>query len=99
MVLWCVGCVVVCLFVCLSVSVCVCVVCVRFVRCVRVVCALCARCVVWCGVEWGVVCCVWCVCGVWLVALTCGVWVDRLWFAFRDPVTVNQPDMTVVFVV
>ena len=55
----------------------------------------------WCGSDGFVV--VWlcgCVCGVcgqWLAALPCGVWVDRLWFAFRDTVTVKKQDMTVLF--
>ena len=31
-----------------------------------------------CGCVWGVACVVW-----YVVALACGVWVDRLWFAFR----------------
>ena len=58
----------------------------------------------WCGsdgfvVVWLVwlvwlVLCVLCMCGWLLVA--CG-WVDRLWFAFRDPVTVIIQDMTLVF--
>ena len=44
-----------------------------------------------------VVCgCVLCMCGQWLVALACGVCVHRLWFAFRDPVTVEKQDMIVV---
>ena len=65
---------------------------------------LCGCVVVWlCGwwdmlVVRGMLCvlCVLCMCGWWLVACGSGVWVDRLWFAFRDPVTVKKQDMTVV---
>ena len=38
-----------------------------------------------------------CAVHVWLVACGSGVWCDRLWFAFRDPVTVKKLDMTVFF--